>query len=170
MRLLFVETVEVSLGAIKNHLIIVEIIKQQPEIHEEPAALTGVLQEKVGSNERIDERREPLLPIEDKPLGARCCRHRPGSSKAFRRKWRILRVAAKQEKGTDVVAAKNRPQEIRDLVSTPYEVALEGRQAKTPLIRLLNQADELPLVWDDFFHGLSCSAGCSSSRIQVSKE
>jgi hypothetical protein len=63
-------------------------------------------------------------------------------------------IAPEQEQRADVIAAKYRSNQVRDLVPRPDEITLEIRQAELALMRLLDKTHQLAFVGCDL-HGIS---------------
>lgn len=94
LRLPSVETPELTIGAFEDDLVAVGFSRQGIKVQEEPALLAGVLEGEVGRNERIDERREPLLAVEDEVSWLRIGQFRPRTAEEDRREWRVIRVTS----------------------------------------------------------------------------
>jgi hypothetical protein len=122
-----VETVQLAPGPIEDYLVVVGIIQEEVQIDEEPAPLTGVLQGQVRRRERVDERREPLLAIEDQEFRAGLGEEGLGAPDEDRREGRTLGITAEEQQRSNKVAAEDGPEEVRHLVPAPDEVPLEVR-------------------------------------------
>ena len=71
--LALVQAAKFALRSIEDHVVAVRLVQQDIEVHVEPAPLTRVLEGQVRRGERVDERRQALLAVEDEVLGARRC-------------------------------------------------------------------------------------------------
>jgi hypothetical protein len=154
-----VESTKLPLDPVDDDIIAIRILDESVKVDKKETSLAGVLEREVRSGQRIDERGDPLLAVEDEVARLGFPKLSLGTAQELRCERRVSLLAAQQEQRTDVVTADDRSEEVCDLPAGPHEVALKARQADRSLVRLFNQSDDVALVREDFHVSLSLAVG-----------